>query len=202
MRRMTTWLKILGLAALALFAWACNPVEDDSTSPSMIVVEAIRGTDANDKEADFLQSDVLEVDDTTQATSIKADVAVATLKATMLDPSPIRGISQWGDITLKRYVVSFSRTDGKNSPGVDIPYPFEASLTVLLKLNTSKDVGFVVVREVAKAEPPLVNLAGNRAEGVIQCTARIDFYGEDMTGKKVTATGTLPVFFANYADSN
>ena len=198
MRNMTTWLKILGLAALALLAWACNPVENDSTSPSMIVIEGIRGTDSEGNEADFLQSDVIKVDSQTSATSITADIALATLRATMLDPKPISGVSQWSDITVTRYVVSYSRADGKSSPGVDVPYPFEGALSFLLKNNVSTEIGIVVVREVAKAEPPLVNLVANRAEGVIQCRAQIDFYGQDMTGKKVKATGYLTVFFANY----
>jgi len=201
MRHMTTWLKILGLAALVLLAWACNPVEDDSKSPTMIVIEAVRGTDADGNEADYLQSDVIVVDTTTQATSIHADAAVATLRAATLDPKPVLGVSQWSDITLTRYVVSYSRTDGNNRPGVDVPYPFEGSLSFLLKTSVSTDIGFIVVREVAKAEPPLVNLVANRAEGVIQCRAQIDFYGQDMTGKKVKATGYLTVFFANYADN-
>ncbi len=200
MRRMTTWLKILGLAALALLAWACNPVEDDSKSPTMIVIEAVRGTDSAGKTADYLQSDVVKVDATTLAQTIFADVALATLRAATLDPKPVAGVSQWSDITLTRYVVSYSRTDGKNSPGVDVPYPFEGSMSILLRTSVSTDVGFIVVREVAKTEPPLVNLAANRAEGVIQCRAQIDFYGQDMTGKKVKATGYLTVFFANYAD--
>ena len=200
MRHMTTWLKILGLAALVLLAWACNPVEDDSKSPSMIVVEAVRGADVEGNEADYLQSDVIVVDATTQATSIHADAAVATLRAATLDPKPVSGVSQWSDITLTRYVVSYSRTDGNNRPGVDVPYPFEGSMSILLKTSVSTDVGFIVVREVAKAEPPLVNLVANRAEGVIQCRAQIDFYGQDLTGKNVKATGYLTVFFANYED--
>lgn len=200
MRRMTTWLKILGLAALALLAWACNPVEDDSKSPSMIVVESVRGTDATGNEADYLQSDVIKVDATTQATSIYADAAVASLRAATLDPKPVAGVSQWSDITLTRYVVSYTRTDGKNSPGVDVPYPFEGAMSILLKTSVSTDVSFVVVREVAKTEPPLVSLRGSNAERVIYCKAQIDFYGQDMTGKKIKATGYLNISFTDFAD--
>jgi hypothetical protein len=198
---MTTWLKILGLAALVLLAWACNPVENESKSPTMIIVEAIRGTDATGTEADYLQSDVIRVDATTQATTIFADAAVAILRAATLEIKPVMGVSQWSDIMLTRYVVSYSRVDGNNRPGVDVPYPFEGSMSILLKISVSTEVGFIVVRETAKAEPPLVNLVANRAEGVIQCKAQIDFYGQDMTGKKVKATGYLTVFFANYADN-
>jgi hypothetical protein len=200
MRHMTTWLKILGLAALVLLAWACNPVEDESKSPTMIVIESVKGTDSAGNEADYLQSDVIKVDATTQATSILADVAVATLRAATLDPKPVQGVSQWSDITLSRYVVSYSRVDGNNRPGVDVPYPFEGSMSILLKTSVSTDVGFVVVREVAKTEPPLVSLRGSRAERVIYCKAQIDFYGQDMTGKKVMATGYLNISFTDYAD--
>ena len=62
-------------------------------------------------------------------------------------------------------------------------------------------LSFVVVREVAKLESPLIDLAQNRAEGVIEATAKIELYGHDLVENKVTATGYLTVFFANYADS-
>ena len=57
------------------------------------------------------------------------------------------------------------------------------------------------MREVAKLETPLIDLAQNRAEGVIEATAKIELYGHDLAQHKVKATGYLTIFFANYADS-
>jgi hypothetical protein len=53
---------------------------------------------------------------------------------------------------------------------------------------------------VAKLEPPLIALADGRAEGVLTCVAKIDFYGHDMINNKVKATGYLTIYFANYVD--
>jgi hypothetical protein len=190
--------KILGLMAIAsaiLLLYSCNPVENDTRSASQLVVEAVTGTDSGGKTADFLQSDVV-----TNAT-IYADVAGATLRAETLDPAPLLGNSQFNDILVTRYTVSYSRTDGRNTPGVDVPYPFEGSLSALVKVGSTTAISFVVVREVAKLEPPLIGLVDGGAELVLQVTAKIDFYGHDMADREVKATGYLAIFFANYADS-
>lgn len=178
----------------AFFLTSCNPIEDDSTSASLLVIESITGQDVGGGEANYLQSDVLKND------SVFADIAVATVRAATLDPAPLLGSSQYNDIMLKRYTVSYTRTDGKNTPGVDVPYPFEGSLSVLAKVGSATAFNFVVVREVAKLEPPLVHLATGRAEGVLTCTAKIDFYGHDLTNRNVKATGYLTIHFANYVD--
>ena len=67
--------------------------------------------------ASFLQSDVVLADLT-----VKADMATATLQASLLDPAPILDAGQFNDIMLDRYIVSYSRVDGKNREGVDVPY--------------------------------------------------------------------------------
>lgn len=195
-KKSTRTLLILAVLPAILMLSACNPLEDDSKSSSFIIVESITGTDLSGKTASFLQSDVVLTDST-----VVADVATATLQASLLDPAPILDSSQYNDIILDRYIVSYSRVDGKNRQGVDVPYSFEGSLSQILKIGTSVTFSFVVVREVAKLESPLIDLVQNRAEGVIEATAKIEFYGHDLVNNKVMATGSLTIFFANYADS-
>jgi hypothetical protein len=190
---------IAALLPAILMLSGCNPLEKQSKSTSFIIVENILGTDLSGQATNFLQSDVVKV--TAGVSTVTADVATASLRAAMYDPAPILDPTQYNDIYLDRYTVSYSRTDGKNRPGVDVPYSFEGALSQELKVGTSKSVAFVVVREVAKRELPLVDLVQNRAEGVIEMTATIDFYGHDMINHSVKATGTLTIFFANYADS-
>jgi hypothetical protein len=190
--------KILSLTVIIsaiLLLSACNPVENKSKSPSLLIVENLLGKDIDGKAVNYLQSDVLKYDAT-----ITADVATATLRAETLDPAPMLGTSLYSDILVTRYTVSYSRTDGRNVPGVDVPYPFEGSLSALVKVGTTTTFSFVIVREVAKLEPPLIGLVDGGAEGVLQTTAKIDFYGHDMTNNNVTATGYLAVYFANYVD--
>jgi len=195
-KKPATILLILAVLTSILMLSACNPLEDDSKSSSFIIIESITGTDLAGKTASFLQSDVVLTDST-----VVADVATATLQASLLDPAPILDSSQYNDIILDRYIVSYSRVDGKNRQGVDVPYSFEGSLSQILKIGTGVTLSFVVVREVAKLESPLIDLVQNRAEGVIEATAKIEFYGHDLVNNKVMTTGYLTIFFANYADS-
>lgn len=196
----TLWTKkhiLMGLALLAasIFLPACNPLEDESRSNSILVVENVTGKDMSGTDAGFLQSDVLKTDNT-----IVADTAKATLSARLMDPAPILGTSQYSDIMITRYVVSFSRTDGRNRPGADVPFPFEGSLSTLVRVDSTTSVDFVIVREAAKLEAPLVNLRDSAYGDILNMTAKIEFYGHDLADKAVKATGYLTVYFANYAD--
>jgi hypothetical protein len=185
----------LALLAASIFLPACNPLEDESRSNSILVVESVTGQDFSGADAGFLQSDVLKTDNT-----IVADTAKATLSARLLDPAPILGTSQYSDIMVTRYAVSFSRTDGKNRPGADVPFPFEGSLSMLVRVDSTANLDFVIVREAAKLEAPLVNLRDSAYGDILNMTAKIEFYGHDLTDKAVKATGYLTVYFANYAD--
>jgi hypothetical protein len=196
MKNMKKVLSILFVLSVLLILSACNPIENDSKSSSMLIVESVSGQDQAGNAADYLQSDV-EKDGT-----VFADTATATLRAETLDPDPLLGTSQYNDIVVNRYTVSYSRVDGKNTPGVDVPLPFEGSLSAMITVGNTASISFVVVREVAKLEPPLIGLADSRAEGVLQVTAKIDFYGQDMTNNKVKATGYLTIYFANYVDTS
>jgi hypothetical protein len=195
MNNMKKALRIAVMLSAFLVLYSCNPVEDDSESASMLIVENMLGRDSNDKLGSFLQSDVVT------GGSIFADAATATLRAATLDPDPILGTSPYNDIVLTRYLVSYSRTDGRGVPGVDVPYPFEGSLSTVIKAGSTSTISFVIVREVAKIEPPLVELVDLGAEMVLTCTAKVEFYGHDNTNRTVKATGYLTIYFANYADS-
>lgn len=199
MRKAKRTFIILTTLPVILFLFSCNPVENKTRSASMLIVENLMGKDADGGDANYLQSDVVDEGEGGSGT-VRADSASATLRTSPLQPEPGLGTSEYYDILVTRYTVSFSRTDGRNVPGVDVPYPFEGSLSVLVRNGSSTTFSLIVVREVAKLEPPLIQLADGRAEGVLQCTARIDFYGHDLANRNVTATGYLAVYFANYVD--
>jgi len=198
MKRAQNVLKIMAILPVILLLISCNPLEDDSNSNSLLLVINITGTDIGGDTVEFLQSDVLDTSDTP---TVIADIANATLEARLLDPNPLDpGASQYNSINVTRYVVTFSRSDGQNTQGVDIPYSFEGSLSTLIAIDAQTTISFVIVREVAKLEPPLFDLRNGGDELVLQVKATIDFYGTDLVNNAVKATGTLNIFFADYAN--
>ena len=189
---------VLGLPLLLLLT-SCNKVENHSRSASMLILDNLVGKDAAGTEANYCQSDVLKANDAGGGTVV-ADIGAATFRVQSLDPAPIMGASPYYDVMLERYTVSYARTDGKNNPGVDVPYPFEGSMSAVVPLGATATVSFVLVREAAKLESPLIRLVDLGAEVVLTATAKIDFYGHDLANNQVKATGYLTVYFANYAE--
>lgn len=102
-------------------------------------------------------------------------------------------------ITVTRYRVVFTRTDGRNTPGVDVPYPFDGAVTITVGEGTS-EANFSLVRVQAKLEAPLAALANGGGAGAISTIAEITFYGQDQTGRSVSVSGKMSVDFADYAD--
>ena len=200
MKKANNALKLLAILTTCFSLFSCNPIEDETRSDTLLVVERIMGTNQYGDTVNYLDSDVVWVDPDTGQSIVRADPALATLKATLLDPNSKLGASQYNDVLITSYVVSYSRSDGRNTPGVDVPYSFERSLSALIEVDSSVTISIIAVREVAKLEPPLINLHEGRAEGVLEITAKIDFYGHDLANHTVKATGYLTIRFANFAD--
>jgi len=202
MKKTTITLKIMAILPLAFALIACNPIENETTSASMLIVDVIIGESLDGDQGNYLESDVLYEDEDKGITTIYADPAVATLRATLLDPNSITGPSQLNAITLERYQVSYSRSDGRNTEGIDVPYAHEGVLTALLDIGVARDVTFTIVRAAAKAEPPLVDLHVGRDAGVLTCLAKVEFFGKDLVGRAVKASGYLTIHFANYVNES
>ncbi|MEZ5284082.1 MAG: hypothetical protein R2712_04580 [Vicinamibacterales bacterium] len=108
--------------------------------------------------------------------------------------------SSLNQITITRYHVTYRRSDGRNTPGVDVPYGFDGAITATIPQNSPVSFAFDVVRNQAKLESPLINLRGAGGSLVISTLAEIEFYGRDQAGNEVVATGTLSINFADFAD--
>src|SRR4029453_6083836 len=102
-------------------------------------------------------------------------------------------------ITINRYHVTFRRTDGRNAPGVDVPYAFDGGGTVTVTESGASMV-FALVRAQAKIEAPLKNLAGGGGAALISTIADVTFFGKDQTGNEVAVTGSISVNFADWGD--
>ena len=101
-------------------------------------------------------------------------------------------------VTISRFHVEYVRADGRNTPGVDVPYPFDNAVTGTVTAGGQRTLGFEIVRSVAKREAPLVQLIDSA--NVISTIARVTFYGRDQVGNDVSVTGSIQIDFANFGD--
>jgi hypothetical protein len=181
--------------ALALAgAVSCGQQNTTGRSPSYLVIDSLKGASGAkpDTFASVVESDVL-----TNAT-IFEDMGQVSLRMALKDiglTSPTTANS----ITVTRYHVEFKRTDGRNTPGVDVPYGFDGAATGTF--DTSGGVlTFVLVRVQAKLEAPLKALRNGGSAIVISTIADITFYGADQNGNQVSVAGSISVNFADWGD--
>ena len=187
---MTSLMKRSVLAVvLALAAAACG--DTSGQSPTRVVITSLNASGTSGSGA------VLESDVKTGGSTF-ADTGTVTFGLIMRDqtnPSP----TDLNQVTMTRYHVAYRRTDGRNVQGVDVPYAFDSAFTVTVPAGGSGSVGFELVRITAKDEAPLKALSVNG--DVIYAIAEITFYGRDLSGNDVSATGTIGITFANFADA-
>ena len=100
---------------------------------------------------------------------------------------------------MNRYRVTYIRADGRTTPGVDVPHPFDGAFTVTVPASGTASAVFTLVRLQAKLEAPLAALAANL--NTISTIAEVTFWGHDQTGREVSATGRIGINFANWADN-
>ena len=193
--------RVAGLAtAVALIAPSvnCTGRQLAGTSPAYLIMDSLLAAPGAqpDTFSGVLASDVLTNG------GIFADNGQVTLRVAMKDPGSTSSPTQPSTtnfITVTRYHVEFVRTDGRNTPGVDVPYAFDGGMTFTVDETGGSGV-FTIVRVQAKAEAPLQALVNNGGAQVISTIARVTFYGADQAGRAVSVTGTISVNFANWAD--
>lgn len=113
------------------------------------------------------------------------------------DPSNPAAPSALNSVTITRYRVVYRRTDGRNTPGVDVPFGFDSAVTVTVT-SDGGSTGFQLVRNSAKQEAPLRALVTN--PDIISTIADVTFYGRDQVGNDVSVTGSIGVDFGNFGD--
>ena len=194
--RMIPVIQRAAVAIVAAMACAsCGDVVRDGRGASFLVIDSIETDDGN-----VLASDVL-VEPEDEPPTIFNDLATATLRLAPKNVIPgDLAPSTNNDVTITRYRVVYRRADGRNTPGVDVPYGFDGAATVTIPTSGSAGVSFELVRHAAKKESPLVQLV--RSPTIITTIAEVTFYGRDLVGNDISATGLVQVNFGNFGDED
>jgi hypothetical protein len=102
-------------------------------------------------------------------------------------------------VILKSYEVRYTRTDGRGTEGLDVPYRITGNLTLAVDVADTGTTTFSleVVRRQAKVEPPLSSIF---QAALLTVMADITLYGETVSGQSVSASGRLQIDFADYGD--
>ncbi|MFN7974525.1 MAG: hypothetical protein U0166_19600 [Acidobacteriota bacterium] len=189
-------------AALLVGVGGCantNTRDEDSRGASLLIVEKLAAQDVTGADVDFLFSDVLKCDADGTNCTIVEDNGKATLRNMSLNQDPnTQTSSAYQDIQMYRLSVQYTRGDGHNVQGVDIPYNFDAVMSGTVVVNTTQDFFFVLVRHVAKMERPLVDLIGSGSEEIIYTNTRCDFYGRDIAGNEHQCFAWIDIEFGDF----
>lgn len=202
--RKAVWGRFVPVAcAVSLVAASgCGDVVRQGESSSYLIVNALEGASGAEPNefGSTLQSDVLTVVD--GAPTYFNDIGRVRFTLGMKDAGGVEtptSPTTNNFITIDRYNVRYFRADGRNTPGVDVPYAFDGAFTATVGASAVQ-AGFTIVRPQAKAEAPLAALARNLL--VISTIAEVTFYGRDQTGREVIATARIGIDFANFGDPN
>jgi hypothetical protein len=181
-------------ALVALVAAAgCSSTARSGQGASYLIIDALQiGTDTG--------NEVRYNSDVQTEGSVYEDMALVTFSVAMRDVTNPNGPTENNAITVNRYRVTFRRSDGRATPGVDVPYAFDGAFSATIRPGDQVQWPFVIVRAQAKLESPLMQLRGLGGAVSISTIAEVTFYGRDQAGREAQVTGLVSVNFADWAD--
>jgi hypothetical protein len=182
------------IAGLAAMTAGCGEFIQQDRSAVTLVIDALEAASGAVDPPVFtgtLNSDVLT------GPGIINDSGRVTMRVIAKDIAfPVRPTNA---VTITRYLVKFRRADGRNTPGVDVPHPFDSAMTFTVGSASAGTIfSFELVRHTAKLEAPLLALRANPV--IISTVADITFVGRDQAGNDLSVTGSIGVQFGNFAD--
>jgi hypothetical protein len=197
------------VAALAGVGASCGEyVQEQGRSPAQPVIMSLLGAPGStpDEFGSPLVSDVETLVTTPAPCSTASpcvtyfnDLGQVEIQLILKDPGQPGAPSEpslLNQVTFTRYRVDYRRSDGRNTPGVDVPFPIDSAVTFTVPPTGTATASFELVRNLAKREAPLRDL---RTSGVTLSTvATVTFYGRDQAGNDVIATGSIAVNFGNF----
>jgi len=199
----STVVRFLGVAAIVATSVSCGDVVRQGRAPVFLVIDSIQG---GTPLAANVTSDVIRnvtspppcaVDN--PCPTVFNDVGSAVLHLAPKDVTSSTSPTSNNAVTITRIHIKYTRADGRNTQGVDVPYEWDAASTVTIPASGSGTVGFELVRLVAKTESPLVQL--KTSPSFINTITEVTFFGRDTVGNDVSATGKIQINFGNFGDS-
>ena len=194
----TQLIKVAIVATIPLATASCGEMSRTGRAPVILVVDDMAASAG--EETDF--TGVL-LSDVQTGGGVFNDNGRANFSLTLKNPgnltSPLAP-SALNDVTLTRYRVNYIRSDGRNTPGVDVPYPFDGGVTATVTGQGGGQAVFLLVRHTAKREPPLRNMWDGGGQRLLTVIAAVTFYGHDQAGNDVTAVGNITITFGDFAD--
>jgi hypothetical protein len=203
---MSKVLRCLGFAAIAVAAMSCGDVVRNSRAPVLLVLNTLLGAPGNKTSAvsGTLVSSVRTFvtspppcSPQSPCTTIFNDFGSAQFSIVMKDPAFQPSSSN--AVTITGYHVQYTRSDGRNTPGADVPYAFDGAVTSTVGANQIITVSFEIVRHVAKEESPLIQLIDSPV--VISTIAHVTFFGKDQVGNDISVMGQILIDFGDFPNS-
>jgi hypothetical protein len=200
---------MLMAAAVASATASCGDAVLTGSSPVFLVIDSLQGARGGPTVTmgSSVTSDVLTnittpapCTTTTPCPTIFSDPGQVTLRLSLKNigsaASPATPTSN-NEVTITQIHVAYQRADGRHIEGVDVPYAFDTAATATVPATGSVTFGFILVRNDAKAESPLVELRNNGV--VISTIANVTFYGHDRVGNAVSVAGSIGIEFGRFS---
>jgi len=208
----TSMFRLASVAALGLtlVAAGCGEyVRNSGRAPAQPIIVSLQGASGAtpDQFGNPLVSDVVtNVTRTVNGQQLVSptvfnDVGQVTMGLILKDPGTAGLASAPSDlnqITFTRYRVVYRRSDGRNTPGVDVPFPLDSAVTFTVPPAQNVTASFELVRNDAKNEAPLRALRFSPV--IITTIADVTFYGRDQAGNDVATTGSIQINFGDFGD--
>lgn len=200
-------MRLVAAAAVLASSVSCGDVVRSGKSPVFLVIDSLqgkRGGGTSPTLGNPLVSDVLTLVTSPEPCSATApcptvfnDVGEVALRIVPKNTTVTTSPSPNNQVTITRFRVVYTRADGRNTPGVDVPYPFDGAVTGTVTAG-GITLGFELVRHAAKLEAPLAALITSPT--IITTIAEVTFYGQDLVGNEISVTGSIQIDFGNFGD--
>ncbi len=199
---------VLGYVGALVLLSSCGDAggRAKDNNPVMLIITGISPS--------LVTSDVVDEDVDAGVYSIVADTVNVGLEIRQLDPDggDFAGEGTYISVMIEEYHVEFERTD----TGSAVPAPFSNDLSVFIEPGGGQEggeEGALITCEVVRADqklmPPLIYLNPYRSYGyepdtgleIIHGTIHITVIGKTIAGRRISVSGSVPVEFANWAES-